>query len=159
MILEIPWTYVTYCSFDLDNAKQVNITPTCTIVADNIKMANGINISPDGKLLYVTATLDRSLLVYSILEDPAKSQNVSTHLSPLEKVQTDTLLDNIDVDLSTEDLYIGAHPQSLVFMRHASNPLQYIAPSQVQPTPQHTSPHLTSPTPPLFLFTLLGAEV
>ncbi len=95
---------------------------TFKAVASGIGYANGINISPDKKTLYVAATTEGAVIVYD--RNPADG-----NLEFREKIHLDTGVDNIEID-SNGDLWIGAHPQLLTFVRHAKNPSE-ISPSQV----------------------------
>ncbi len=64
---------------------------------------NGINVSADGKLLYVSATVKGILHVYE--------RNIATHdIALKEKLEFHTGLDNIEIDPAGR-LYIGAHPK------------------------------------------------
>lgn len=91
-------------------------------VASGIGYANGINISPDKKTLYVAAATEGAVIVYDI-------NSADGSLTFREKINLGTGVDNIEID-SKGDLWIGAHPQMLAFVRHAKNPAD-ISPSQV----------------------------
>ena len=153
-LLGMPWTYVTYCHFDMSpsvssddeqpkqkqekvkkDPKYKNAKAKCAIVADHIAMANGINMSPDGSLLYVSGLLDQAIHVYHVVEHPLSASNLSTHLLKIDSVATGTLCDNIDVERNTGDIYCGAHPNALAFLAHQTHPLLHPAPSQVLPSP------------------------
>lgn len=90
----------------------------CEVFASDLPACNGINSSPDGKLLYVALTLAHKVHVYS---DAGRL---------LAEVDTDSGVDNIDVDPGTGDLYIGAHPNLLAFIQHKDNAAES-SPSQV----------------------------
>lgn len=85
-----------------------------TEAASGISYANGINLSSDGRTVYVAGTRDR--LVHVFDRDSATGE-----LAPRTVVETDTGVDNIEVDAEAE-LWIGAHPKALDFLRYASNP-------------------------------------
>ena len=72
------------------------------VVGSGLKMPNGVNLSPDRRHLYVTASSQESLLVYKRNE-----QNGSIEL--VREFPLHTAVDNVEVDLDTGDLYIGAH--------------------------------------------------
>lgn len=79
-------------------------------LAKGIRYANGITISPDGKLLYVAACTDRAVYVYN--------------REPFEKIRTidcGTGVDNLEWD-EEGNLWIGAHPKMLMFLGHSQDP-------------------------------------
>ena len=90
--------------------------------ASGIGYANGINVSPDGRLLYVCSITGGALHVYD--RDPE-----SGRLAHREEIDLDTGVDNIEVE-PDGDLWIGAHPQLLTTMKHYENP-RTPSPSQV----------------------------
>lgn len=90
------------------------------IVADGIIYANGINISADGRQVYVSELLSRRIRVYD--RDLA-----SGDLSFNHTLAVPTAPDNIEVD-TDGDLWIGGHPRILDFPAHAADP-NHIAPS------------------------------
>jgi len=92
------------------------------VADDGLTMANGVNVSADGKTLYVAETQDHTLRMYD--------RNIETGVLTLrEKVELGTAVDNIDV---REDgaLLIGAHIRILDFLEHAGD-VNIFAPSQV----------------------------
>jgi arylesterase/paraoxonase len=89
---------------------------------EDMVLPNGINVSADGRTLYVAAVTERSVLVYD--RDPATET-----LRLRERVFIDTGPDNIEV-AADGTLWIGAHPKLLALQSHgadASTP----APAQV----------------------------
>jgi arylesterase/paraoxonase len=90
--------------------------------ASGIGYANGINVSPDGRLLYVCSITEGSLHVYD--RDPE-----SGRLAHREEIDLDTGVDNIEVE-PDGDLWIGAHPQLLTTAKHFEDP-RTPSPSQV----------------------------
>jgi arylesterase/paraoxonase len=92
------------------------------IAAEGLTYANGVNVSPDGREVYVAETLDRVVRVYS-------REIESGVLELTDVVKLDTSPDNIDV-LENGDLLVGAHPKILDFADHAKNP-ELLSPSQV----------------------------
>lgn len=92
------------------------------VAAEGLTYANGVNVSSDGKEIYVAETLDRALRVY-------RRELGSGDLELTEIVQLDAGADNIDV-LEGGDLLIGAHPKILDFASHAEDP-STLSPSQV----------------------------
>lgn len=80
------------------------------LLATGIRYANGITISPDGKLLYVAACTDRAVYVYN--------------REPFEKVRSincGTGVDNLEWD-EEGNLWVGAHPKMLMFLGHSQDP-------------------------------------
>ena len=91
-------------------------------VADTILYANGINMSPDGDTIYVASALGMSLYIY----DRDKETGA---LTGRDNVRLGTGIDNIDVQ-PDGTLLIGAHPDIIAFMSHASDAAEP-SPSQV----------------------------
>jgi arylesterase/paraoxonase len=90
-------------------------------VAAGIGYANGINVSDDGKILYLCAVTEGALHIYN--RDIASGK-----LKLRKKLDLGTGVDNIEID-SKGGLWIGAHPQLLKFVQHAQDPTK-ISPSQ-----------------------------
>ncbi len=90
--------------------------------ASGIGYANGINVSPDGRSIYVCSITEGALHVFD--REPA-----SGRLEPREKIDLDTGADNIEVD-SEGGLWIGAHPQLLTTAKHFEDNWT-LSPSQV----------------------------
>ena len=82
-------------------------------VIDNLSYANGINISRDKNLIYITETIGKSLKIY--IRD-----FLTNKLTLIKKVNLDSGLDNIEVN-DEGDLWIGSHPKMLKFVKHAMN--------------------------------------
>ena len=109
--LMLPISNIMY--FDGEDYKQV---------ASGMSFANGINVSANGKQLYLASLT--SLKVYVYQRDLS-----SNELSLLKKINTQTGVDNIELD-ENGDLWIGAHPQLLKLASYAKNS-QARSPSQV----------------------------
>ncbi|CAD7839316.1 MAG: hypothetical protein [Olavius algarvensis Delta 4 endosymbiont] len=92
------------------------------VAADGIGYANGINISPDGRKLYVAATTQQTLKIFN-------RDLKSGKLTLAQSIRFDTGLDNIEID-STGALWIGAHPQLLKFVAHSKDASKR-SPSQI----------------------------
>lgn len=86
------------------------------------RFPNGINVSRDGRSLYIAETTPEALLVYD--RDPSSESLTLTRTIPLG-----TAPDNIEIGESGE-LWIGAHPKLLELLRSAGDP-SHRAPSQV----------------------------
>ena len=91
-------------------------------VASGIGYANGINVSADGKILYLSAVTEGALHIYN--RDIASGKLVHR-----EKLDLGTGVDNIEIDAGG-GLWIGAHPQLLTFTQHAQDPTK-LSPSQI----------------------------
>ncbi|SOE23315.1 Arylesterase [Spirosomataceae bacterium TFI 002] len=93
-----------------------------SVVSQNIAYPNGINISPDKKYLYVAATTENKLYVYSHTQDfgPRKI---------LDQKYLWTAPDNIEID-KFGDLWIGCHPKLLKYLGHAKD-ISKNSPSEV----------------------------
>ena len=99
-------------------------------VADKLAYANGINTSPDGRTVYVAATVDQKIFVY---DRDVNSGNLTLSTT----IKAGTGVDNIEID-SRGDLWIGCHPKLLTFVKYSKDP-QALSPSQVIKVAQ-TSP-------------------
>ena len=92
------------------------------VVAGDQQFPNGVWVSADGTRLYLTETLGRSFRIYD-------RDRASGALTQEAELYLGTGLDNI---AASDDgrLYIGAHPNMIAFLGHASDPSQP-SPSQV----------------------------
>ncbi|KAI5939487.1 Serum paraoxonase/arylesterase 1 [Manis javanica] len=75
------------------------------VVADGFDLANGINISPDGKYVYIAELMAHKIHVYE--------KHANWTLTPLKSLDFNTLVDNISVDPVTGDLWVGCHPNGM----------------------------------------------
>ncbi|XP_033101818.1 serum paraoxonase/arylesterase 1-like isoform X1 [Anneissia japonica] len=91
------------------------------IIRENGHLFNGINMSPDGKIVYVNE-------VFAGTMDILKRESDNS-LSLLETVTFNSLCDNIFVD-EVGDIWQGCHPIGYKFSLHSQN-LSVPAPSQV----------------------------
>ncbi|KAJ8354337.1 hypothetical protein SKAU_G00219040 [Synaphobranchus kaupii] len=104
MLLLQPWCTVVYYS-----PEEVKV------VADTFYSANGINISPDKKYVYVADVLDHIIKVMEIQENKV--------LHHVKSVPVGSLCDNIEVDGDTGDLWMGCHPNGWkLFMYNPEDP-------------------------------------
>ncbi len=83
------------------------------VVADGLNYPNGVNISSDGKTVYVAETLGEKLNMYN--RDAETGE-----LELLETLDVKTGADNIEIDAGG-NLYIGAHPRMIDFIKHAKD--------------------------------------
>ena len=92
------------------------------VVVEDVKYANGINISPSKEIVYVAETIGKQLSLYTRNTD-------SNVLTFRKSIYMNTGVDNIELD-QDGNLWIGSHPQMLAFTRHAKNK-NNLSPSQV----------------------------
>ncbi|XP_075443416.1 serum paraoxonase/arylesterase 2-like [Ascaphus truei] len=104
MFLGLGWSNVVY--YSPNEVKQV---------ASGFYFANGINISPDNKYVYIADFLAHTI---HVLE---KQANMS--LSPVKVLQLETLLDNLFVDQNTGDIWTGCHPNGWKVFAYSSEDL------------------------------------
>lgn len=86
-----PWANVVYYS-----PEEVKV------VSDGYYFANGINISPDKRHIYVADLFDHNVHVLERKEDNG--------LVSVKSVAVGSLCDNIEVEPETGDLWLGCHP-------------------------------------------------
>lgn len=91
------------------------------IVADGFLYANGINVSQDGKKLFVAATTGKKIKVFD--RDIA-----SGYLKENSEIAVSGA-DNIELDESG-DLWVGCHPKLLAFLAHSKDHSK-LSPSEV----------------------------
>ncbi len=109
--------------FDRPNGMIVRVDADgATVVADNLKYANGLALSEDGATLYAAETLGKRLNFYDIGEDGG--------LSIRDRVRLGTGLDNITRD-DAGRLFIAAHPKLLTFALGHAKSANKDSPSQV----------------------------
>ncbi|KAM6935781.1 serum paraoxonase/arylesterase 2-like [Lycodopsis pacificus] len=94
VMLGLPWCDVVYYS-----PKEVRVA------ADGFVSANGINISPDKRYVYVSNIMGHLIDVYERKE--------GEQLMHLKSVAVGSLCDNIEVDHKTGDIWLGCHPNGM----------------------------------------------
>ncbi|XP_055019711.1 serum paraoxonase/arylesterase 2-like [Boleophthalmus pectinirostris] len=103
LILLQPWTTVVYYS-----PEEVKV------VSDGYYFANGINVSPDQKYVYVADMADHNVHVLERKEDNG--------LAFVKSVAVGSLCDNLEVDPNTGDVWSGCHPNAWkLFFYDANN--------------------------------------
>ncbi|XP_040900312.1 serum paraoxonase/arylesterase 2-like [Toxotes jaculatrix] len=90
-LLAQPWTNVVYYS-----------PSEVKVVSEGYYIANGINISPDKRHIYVVDAFDQNVHVLERKEDNT--------LASVKAVAVGSLCDNVEVDPGTGDLWLGCHP-------------------------------------------------
>lgn len=88
----------------------------------NLLLPNGINVSPDGRTLYVASTTGLEVRMYD--RDPASEALAFRQAIPLGSGP-----DNIEID-EHGDLWIGSHPKLLRIEAHGDD-AKTLSPSQV----------------------------
>ncbi|XP_059194727.1 serum paraoxonase/arylesterase 2-like [Centropristis striata] len=85
------------------------------VVADGLYFANGINVSPDKRHVYVADLFDHNVHVMERKEDNG--------LVSVKSVAVGSLCDNVEVDAETGDLWLGCHPNAWkVFLFDPTDP-------------------------------------
>lgn len=109
-LLQIPMGNVGF--YDGKNAK---------IMADGFLYANGINVSQDGKKVYMAATTGKKIVIF---DRDIPTGNITQNSEIAVKGA-----DNIEIDESG-DLWVGCHPKLLAFLAHAKDHSK-LSPSEV----------------------------
>jgi len=91
-------------------------------VAGDMVYANGVQVSDDGKTLYVAETTGKRLSSFTI-------SPIDGRLSPATDIAINSGLDNIEIDTSG-DLWVVGHPKTFDFLAHAGDAANR-SPSQV----------------------------
>ncbi|XP_077986814.1 serum paraoxonase/arylesterase 2-like [Glandiceps talaboti] len=86
---------------------------TDRIAMSGYAFPNGINVSPDGRYLYATSALNGILLVFRRKEDNSVEE--------IQRVSLGTVMDNIEIDKQTGDLWIGCQPAIYMMTSHSMN--------------------------------------
>ncbi|XP_060776406.1 serum paraoxonase/arylesterase 2-like isoform X2 [Neoarius graeffei] len=102
LLLSLSWCDVVYYSPEAVH-----------VVEGGFFGANGINISPDKKYLYVSDLMNHRIVVLNI----QKNNTVSR----LKEVAVGSLCDNIEVERKTGDLWLGCHPNGGKFFQSDPN--------------------------------------
>ncbi|XP_061531115.1 serum paraoxonase/arylesterase 2-like [Phycodurus eques] len=90
-------------------------TEMVKVVSEGYYFANGINISPDKRHIYVADLFAHNVHLLERKEDNA--------LASVKSVALGSLCDNIEVDGKTGDLWLGCHPNVLrIFQFDPKNP-------------------------------------
>lgn len=93
-----------------------------TTALDGIGGANGINVSADGRSIYLSAASERTVYVYD--RDPATNA-----LTKRAAIPVPGFADNLDV-LANGDLLLGLHSKILQFLEHVGDAAKH-SPSHI----------------------------
>lgn len=124
------WGYVVACSGlpNLDSARDGSQWQSdalqCDVAADTLKMPNGITASPDGKTVYVAASIDKGLHVYD-------REAASGNLTKATFIHAGSMLDNLWLDADTGDVWTASHARALTFLRYSRDHVNRKAPTQL----------------------------
>ncbi|KAJ4931306.1 hypothetical protein JOQ06_025603 [Pogonophryne albipinna] len=99
LILDYPMCEVVYYS-----PEEVRVA------ANGFLSANGINISPDKRYIYVSDIVGHDIKVYE--------RQQGEQLRFLKSVAVGSLCDNIEVDHRTGDIWLGCHPNGQKLMKY-----------------------------------------
>ncbi|XP_075414507.1 serum paraoxonase/arylesterase 2 isoform X3 [Tenrec ecaudatus] len=102
--------------FNLHWANVVYYSPDeVKVVAEGFDTANGISISPDKKFIYVADMLAHEIHVFE--------KHANMNLTQLKVLKLDTLVDNLSIDPSSGDIWVGCHPNGQkLFVYDPNNP-------------------------------------
>jgi len=115
---QFAWAFVIYCW------KEASATEFfCKKVGVPVVGANGINISPDKKTVYVAGVTGPYIMVFSIIPGDLKLLDTI----PLGKSGPD----NIDVDPETGDLLVMCHPRMFVLLGYSKDPMTISSPCEL----------------------------
>eukprot|EP01097_Dermamoeba_algensis_P010156 TRINITY_DN7401_c0_g1_i1.p1 TRINITY_DN7401_c0_g1~~TRINITY_DN7401_c0_g1_i1.p1 ORF type:complete len:372 (+),score=69.84 TRINITY_DN7401_c0_g1_i1:85-1200(+) len=87
----------------------------CQVAAKNLASPNGINTNHDQSVVYLAETLTGKVRFYD--RNPETGDLYETGA-----IELDNLLDNIEVDRVTGELFVAAHPLGLKTFAHLANP-------------------------------------
>jgi hypothetical protein len=130
---QMPWSNVVRCEVELDGVSQV--TTTCSVVATGLKMSNGIEISQDGAMVAVVASLGREIVIYDVLTKDKKKKKKNGGgafhaLVEVRRIPTNAACDNL-MWRSSATLLSGCHPHALTFAKYSTDPGAHFSPSEV----------------------------
>ncbi|XP_077986627.1 serum paraoxonase/arylesterase 2-like [Glandiceps talaboti] len=83
------------------------------LVASGLDGPNGINVSPNGRYLYVASPVSGLIMVFERANDNSIEEK--------QKIYLHTGIDNLEVDKTTGDLWIGGHPVLHQWVEHRDN--------------------------------------
>ncbi|TNN02455.1 serum paraoxonase/arylesterase 2-like [Takifugu rubripes] len=101
-----PFLGLAWCNVVYYSPKEVKV------VSEGYDFANGINISPDKKHVYVVDLFGHNVHVLDRNEDNS--------LVPVKRVDVGSLCDNVEVDPQTGDLWLGCHPNGMKLLMYDS---------------------------------------
>lgn len=99
---------------------------SASVAAHGLTYANGVNVSPDGRTLYLAETTDGTLRIY---DRDVASGALTQRAGPAGLLRLGTGLDNIDID-DDGRVWIAAHPKLFDLQPHMESPAN-LSPAQV----------------------------
>ncbi|KAK2181929.1 hypothetical protein NP493_376g03018 [Ridgeia piscesae] len=93
------------------------------VIIRRLFIPNGLNTSPDGKYVYLTEFSGKTFSVYARMSDNS--------LCLKQRVPLCSLVDNIDVDIATGDVWVTGHADLQLNQKYMIPPHTSISPSQV----------------------------
>jgi hypothetical protein len=111
--------FVLWCTYDM------TVDEPCTKVYEGMRMPNGIEVSPDGKLVYIVESTGQRVGLYDV---PIEGHGAPLKLKKM--LYPGTVCDNLSISPSGR-LLSGCHPKAMTYkFLHAKNQ-KYRSPSQV----------------------------
>jgi len=115
--LQLPWTNVVSCALD------EGTSPDCAEVAAGLQMANGIEVSRDGRRVAVVSSTGTCIVIYEHDEE-------ATALREIQRLDTRASCDNLSWD-DRGRLLAACHPKALTFVHYSKQPHERTAPCEV----------------------------
>lgn len=117
LYLQLPWTNVVSCALDEGEPRD------CAEVAAGLQMANGIEVSRDGRRVAVASSTGTHIVIYEHDEG-------ATALREVQRIDTRSCCDNLSWD-SQGRLVAACSPKALTFVRYSKRPHERTAPCEV----------------------------
>jgi len=113
--------YVLWCRLDANEGEEA-----CTKVLEGLRMPNGVEVSTDGKQVFVLESLGQRVVSYNI-----PPEGHGARLVPYKTLRFGAACDNLSLSPSGR-VYTACHPKALTFkFLHAKKPSKFRSPSQV----------------------------
>jgi len=111
-IFGIKWTYVIHCKWDL-----YSVESNCEIATNERFLgANGLTLNKHRTRLFVNDPLAKTVTVYTITDHGGK--NV---LRKEENIELPMVVDNIEYDHGSDEIWMGTLPDLTSVMQHSGN--------------------------------------
>ncbi|XP_077867925.1 serum paraoxonase/arylesterase 2-like [Saccoglossus kowalevskii] len=102
LFADVAWTNVGFYDGNTDK-----------IVQSGLQYANGINVSPEGRYLYVSSVIRGFIYVFEIRNDNSIEEK--------QRINVYSGVDNIEIDKKTGDLWLGCNAVLYQFVQHVGN--------------------------------------